>query len=253
TAIIIAIAGWVWLFTINRRRAWLTVIIWLLVGIPVFIIINIISRGGFYYQMIVLNIFYGRSEQGLMFRLVSFFFRRWAIFILAAFVGLFTLIRRRENSIWAYFFVFSLLNIIVTNRHGAVLNYFIPIVAALSIICGREACYLDKKIIKSNHPLAGRIGLLIIALVGLILVNLWQYRRPKKVDLELMNSYRNYIQNLKGDVLLSQMHSLAFLGNKKVFIFPMHFKSHFNYNYEDVDQTLILTDISKQRFTNILD
>ena len=168
-------------------------------------------------------------------------------------LGLLAIIYRRENTIWAYFFVASLINIPMSSRHGAVLNYYLPITAAVAIICGREAGHLEKFLGRTKHPRTARLGFLSLGVLGLLSANLQQYAAPRNSDAILMRGYQWAFGKLKGDILLSQMHSLSFMTGKPIFIFPMTLETTCGPAYEGVDQSQLLADIREKRFTYVID
>ncbi len=249
-AVLFAAAALIWLFTVNRKRALLMGTLFLLLGGAIFIIIDRGTGGEFFRQAVRINA--GRYQPGLMAHLSGFFFRRWLVFFAAAVAGFFAIVRRRENTVWAYFFVAALLHIPMTGRFGANLNYFLPPIAAIAIICGREGWRLNKFLAAKNPRLAG-LTLLLIGVLGLLLANRTGYKRPTSPDILRMNEIRRELRGVEGDILLTQMHSLAFLEGKKVFIFPTSLGAICGQGYRGVDQDKILSDIARQRFAYVLD
>jgi hypothetical protein len=116
TAVIPAAGGLLWLLTRNRRRAAGAGAIILLGGGVLFFLINRESGGEFYHQVFQLNL--GRYQAGKALGLSRVFLGSRGVFFAAALAGLAAMAVRRENSIWAYFFIFSLISILLTGRHG---------------------------------------------------------------------------------------------------------------------------------------
>ena len=245
-----AAAGWLWLLTRDKKRAGQLGAALLVGGGAAFLLINHWSGGQFYHQVFQLNV--GRYQAGKTLGLARVFFGSKAIFFAGALAGLTAMIVRRDNSIWAYFFIFSLLNIPLTGRHGAALNYYLPVIAAGAIICGREGARLDRLLASLSHPAPARLGLLAVAIIGLAAANRYHYFRPTAAKTIMMNSYRRQLSQIPGDILVSRYPQLAARAGKKIFIFPDTLEIVCGPDYNGVDQSVLINDISQHRFALVL-
>lgn len=250
TAIIPAASGGLWLLTRDKRQAGRFGAALLIGGGVAFYLINHWSGGEFYHQVFQLNV--GRYQAGKTLGLARIFFDSEAIFFAGALAGMIAIIVRRDNSIWAYFFIFSLLNIPLTGRHGAALNYYLPVLAAGAIICGREGARLDRFLASLSHPTVGRLGLLVVAILGISAANRYHYFRPTAANTFMMNSYRRQLSRIKGDVLVSRYPQLAARAGKRIFIFPDTLEITCGPDYKGVDQSVLINDISQHRFALVL-
>ncbi len=246
TAVLAAIAGWLWLLANKPLKALVMGAASAVAGLAVFILIERSSGGEFYRQLFVLNV--GRYSFGQAQRMFVNFLSRWGVFFAAAAIA--TVAGTGERGPWRCFFVISLFNGFFAARHGAVAAYYLPVVAATAIVCGIAAGRFDL-------PSAGaalrkrRWGITAAATVGLISANGWQYIRPVRADAVKMEEARGIFSRAAGDILTFQMHSLAFLNGREVFVFPTSLES--TTGFRDLEYSPLYGDIERGRFQVVLD
>jgi hypothetical protein len=247
TAILAAVAGWLWLLLNNPRRALVMGSAMAVAGAIAFVLINRFSGEEFYRQLFILNV--GRAAPGQAEGMFVNFLGRWGIFFAAAVAALF--VGRRQENLWRSFFVFSLLNGVFTFRHGAVIAYYLPVVAAMAILCAVSAPRFDRLLVESKPVWRGRLGLTAVAALGLIAANGWQYIRPTRADAGKMEEYRQAFAQADGEILTFQMHSLAFLNSREVYIFPTSLES--TTGFRGVESSPFFGDIDRGKFKIVLD
>ena len=221
TAVLAAIAGWLWLLVNNSKRALILGLLGMVCGgAIVFVLIDSNSGGEFSRQLFFLNVGWATLDQGG--RLFIGFLNNWGVFFSVAIAAIFS--ARHKQCIWNYFFILSLFNGIFAIRHGAVSAYYLPIIAAIAIICGIYAPRLDRllTIATGEDSRRGRWGLCLAAIIGLTAANSWQYIRPTRDDAHIVKDYWSRISCHYGDILTFQMHSLAFLNLVERFLCSQH-------------------------------
>ncbi len=247
TAITAVAAGWCWLLAQSPRRALVLLLTTAALGGAVFWLLERGSGGEFYRQMFLLNL--GRRDPGRMAGMFLNFLGRWGIFfagaVIAAFAG------GEKARLWRLFFLFSLLNAVFGIRHGATSAYYLPVVASSAILLGIQAPRLAGFLAASGRGGRALWCLLILAVLGTLAANREGYVRPVSADREKMALYRAAFSRIPGEILTFQMHSLAFLDGREVFIFPTSLES--TTGFRGLESSPFFRDLEEGRFAGALD
>jgi 4-amino-4-deoxy-L-arabinose transferase-like glycosyltransferase len=129
------LAALVWLWTQNKRR---TIELFLLVaglGVVLFVLINMLTGGGFYYNIVTANV----NEFGWD-RLTNQLSRLWGDYwIILLLGGLFLGLGWRSQKSWllvAPFLVGASISALTIGKIGSNVNYFLELAAALAMVAG---------------------------------------------------------------------------------------------------------------------
>ena len=139
------LAAFVWLWVHNRRRALELALLVAGVGAVLFIVLNLITQGGFFFNIVTANVNEFRWEQ-LEDQLNRFWEDGWIILLMAA---AFLALGWRSVKSWflvAPFLVGGALTALTIGKIGSNINYFLEIAAALAIVAGMMMAWAR------NHP-----------------------------------------------------------------------------------------------------
>ena len=126
------LAGFVWLWTRDKRRAFSLALLVGGLGIALFFVINTLTDGGFYYNIVAANVNAFAWER-LRENLAQLWRDNYIILVLSV---LFLSIGWRTQKSWpilSFFLVGALLSALTVGKIGSNVNYFLELSAALAL------------------------------------------------------------------------------------------------------------------------
>jgi len=246
-----------------RSRVWLAGKLLLAVGgitLALFLIINMLTGGGFYLNIVIANInaFYWQSVHIHAREIRDSFY---PLLILG---GLFLLIERRiikeRTSIWPLVLSYLLAagtGSVTVGKTGSNVNYLIEFCAALSLASGSALAWLG------SLKWHGKAWLQILAVATIafqlnIIVN-WKsidygnfgdFLTHRVANKENVERLEQIVKNSSGIVLADEYMGLIPLAGKRLYIEPHTFKQMSEAGI--VDETSFVTDIRDSKFDVIL-
>jgi hypothetical protein len=233
----------IYLFSKNKTLAMKIAIIFLVSVMVPFIILNSITQGQFYSHMIV---YQGLLPQfDLIVKAYSEFLKlHIIIFILGTIISIYLLITKKYLLFALYFFISAITDISV-GRPGASANYFLELIAVLSILCAFAFNRFQTQI--KQGTLWGLI--ILTALVSQLLINAHNPFSSFEKDVQINKDVTNLISSTPGDIL-SEDAGLVVLNNKTLYIewFMNTQLSQKGY----WDQSNFVSDLKNKRFSLII-
>ena len=243
------LAGFVWLWTQDKRRAfWLALLVGGL-GIALFFLINTLTNGGFYYNIVIANV-NAFSWERLNDNLAQLWRDNYIILVLSA---LFLFVGWRSQKSWpilALFLVGAFLSGLTIGKIGSNINYFLELAAALALVGGALVVW------SQAYPWRNIAVLLLIALqIGLSLRSSMQ----RNVDWLLSQRYLDFIalqmleqeiKDMDGPVLADEYMGLLTMNDRPLYLQPFELSQLANAGMWD--QQPLLDEIKNQNFDGIL-
>ena len=243
------LAAFVWLWTQEKRRAVQLALVVGGVGIALFGVINALTGGGFFYNIVTANV----NEFGWE--------RLWDHLkalsekapIILAMGGIFFIGAWKELKGWALlgpFLVGAAFSALTIGKIGSNINYFLELTAALSLAGGAMIVWSAKR--PWRHT---AILLLLIIQMGMLAKSTmdesvgWNLA-SRRADFNALQMLNQIVKNLESDVLADEYMGLLTLQNRPLYIQPFEVTQLANAGLWD--QEPLLEDIANQRFSGIL-
>lgn len=243
------LAAFVWLWTQEKRHAVRLALLVGGVGGGVFGVINTLTDGGFFYNIVTANV----NEFG--------WDRLWNHLkalsgkapIILAMGGVFLVGDWKELKGWALlgpFLAGAALSALTIGKIGSNVNYFLELTAALSLVGGAMIVWSAKR--PWQHT---AILLLLTIQMGLLAKSTmdesvgWNLA-SRRADFNALQMLNQTVKNLEGDVLADEYMGLLTLQNRPLYIQPFEVTQLANAGLWD--QEPLLDDIINQRFSGIL-
>jgi hypothetical protein len=213
------LAGFVWLFTQDKRRAlWLAFLVGGL-GIGLFLLFNAFTDGGFYYNIITANV----NEFGWE-RLTNSLTDLWNLSYLILLLGaLFLLLGWRTQKSWpllALFFVGAALSALTIGKIGSNINYFLELAAAFALLAGLALVW------SQNHPWRYVTVTLLLAIqIGLLLessmrTNVDFILASRLADTSALKLLEQEVKDTDGPILADEYMGLLTINNRPLYLQP---------------------------------
>jgi len=246
------LAAFVWLWTHDRRQALRLAALVGGLSLLLFLVLNILTRGGFYFNIVTANV----NEFDIERVQQKWRELREAVPILLVLGGAFLFLAPRRVRTWpllAPYLVGACLSAVTIGKIGSNINYLLELSVALSLVAGafvvwsRERPWLRAGLLVL---LAIQTGLLMQAtLRGPVEGLKWRVlpaRDPNDLDFENLNWV---IKSADGPVLADEFMGLMTLQNKPLYIQPFEVTQLANAGLWD--QTPLLESIRRQEFPAI--
>ena len=242
------LAAFVWLWTQDRRQALRLAALVGGTGLGLFLILNVLTRGGFYFNVVTANVNEFDIER---------LERHWrnlrkAIPILLIFGGAFLFLAPRRLRSWPLlvpYLVGATLSALTIGKIGSNVNYLLELCAALSLVAGAwvawsRQCHWLRAVLLIL--LALQVGQLMQAtLKGPVEGLKWQLKPAGALkDLE------RFVATADGPVLADEFAGILTLQNRPLYIQPFEVTQLANAGLWD--QTALLTGIHNREFPLIL-
>ena len=245
------LAAGVWLLAHNRRQA---IGLAILVGglaLGVFLVLNRLTQGGFYFNIVTANV----NEFGLD-RLQWNLYRFWnAAAIPVCLGGASLLLIRRWNPLWplaAPYLIGAALSALTIGKIGSNVNYFLELCAALSLAAGVVLAWSRRTL--SVHT--GRIGIvLLLALaVGPLIQTTFKEVTPdlyqRRAATHELAQLEKIVADTPGPVLADEYMGLLTLQGRLLTIQPFEVTQLARVGLWD--QTPVVDGIQKKEYPLIL-
>ena len=243
------LAGFVWLWTQEKRRAfWLALLVGGL-GITLFFLINTLTNGGFYYNIVSANV-NAFSWQRLNENLIRLWRDNYLILVLSA---LFLFIGWRTQKSWplvAFFLVGAFLSALTVGKIGSNVNYFLELAAALALVGGALVVW------SQTYPWRNTAILLLITLqIGLSLrasmqLNVDWILSQRYSDFNAMQMLEQEVKDMDGPVLADEYMGLLTMNDRPLYLQPFELSQLANAGMWN--QQPLLDEIKNQNIEAIL-
>ncbi|MGZ9166527.1 MAG: hypothetical protein ACXW4U_15260 [Anaerolineales bacterium] len=243
------LAGFVWLWTHDQRRAVALALLVGGLGIALFLLINILTDGGFYYNIVTANVNEFAWER-LKDNLGQLWKDHYIILVLSA---LFLLIGWRSQRSWpilAFFLVGAFLSALTIGKIGSNLNYFLELAAALALVGGALVAWSE------TYPWRNTAVLLLIAIqIGLLLRSSMQLNvdwilGQRYLDFDALQMLEQEVKRMDGPVLADEYMGLLTMNDRPLYIQPFEVSQLADAGMWD--QQPLLDEIKNQSFDGIL-
>ncbi len=243
------LAGFVWLWTQDRRRAfWLALLVGGL-GMALFFLINTLTTGGFYYNIVSANV-NAFSWERLKGNLAQLWRDNYIILVLSA---LFLFIGWRSQKSWpilAFFLVGAFLSGLTIGKIGSNINYFLELAAALALVGGALVVW------SQAYPWRNIAVLLLITLqIGLSLRSSMQRNvdwllSQRYLDFNALQMLEQEVGRMDRPVLADEYMGLLTMNDRPLYLQPFELSQLANAGMWD--QQPLLDEIKNQSFDGIL-
>ena len=243
------LAGFVWLWTQDKRRAISLALLVGGLGIALFILINVITNGGFYYNIVTANV-NDYSWERLKDNLLQLWRDNYIILVLSL---LFLFVGWRSQKSWpilALFLVGAFLSALTVGKIGSNVNYFLELAAALALVGGALVSWSE------TYPWRSTAVLLLIALqIGLSLrasmqLNVDWILSQRYFDFESMQILEQEVNAMDGPVLADEYMGLLTMNDRPLYLQPFELSQLANAGRWD--QQPLLDEIKNQNIDGIL-
>jgi Dolichyl-phosphate-mannose-protein mannosyltransferase len=243
------LAALVWLWTQNKRR---TIELFLLVaglGVVLFFVINLLTNGGFYYNIVTANVNEFGSTR-LSDHLSRLWEENWIILLLG---GLFLGLGWRSQKSWplvAPFLVGASISALTIGKIGSNVNYFLELAAALAMVAGIVMIW--------SRPYPWRNAAFIL-LISIQFGILFSSSMGNNVDWILATHQRDFtaLQLLEQEVikmpepvLADEDMGLLTMNGQRLYLQP--FEVTQLAKMDEWDEQLLLDEIAAHKFGGIL-
>ncbi|HMD82556.1 MAG TPA: hypothetical protein VKE92_14670, partial [Anaerolineales bacterium] len=243
------LAGFVWLWTQDRRSAfWLALLVGGL-GVALFFLINTITTGGFYYNIVTANV-NAFSWERLKGNLAQLWRDNYIILVLSA---LFLFIGWRSQKSWpilAFFLVGAFLSGLTIGKIGSNINYFLELAAALALVGGALVVW------SQAYPWRNIAVLLLITLqIGLSLRSSMQRNvdwliSQRYLDFNALQMLEQEVGRMDRPVLADEYMGLLTMNDRPLYLQPFELSQLAEAGLWD--QQPLLDEIKNQSFDGIL-
>jgi hypothetical protein len=242
------LAGFAWLWTKDKRQAIALALLVSGLGIVLFLLINFLTSGGFYYNIVTANV-NEFSWARLMENLGLLWRDNQIILVLSA---LFLLIGWRSQKSWpllATFLVGAFMSGLTIGKIGSNINYFLELAAALALVGGVLVVW------SQVYPWRNIVVLLVITLqIGLLLRsslerNVDWILGPRYLDSEALQMLEQEVKRMDGPVLADEYMGLLTINHRPLYLQPFEVSQLANTG--KWNQQPLLEDIENQTFDGI--
>jgi len=211
SALLVPAAFW-HLWRTGRRTAIVSLIVFAVAGLASLIWIQQWSGGWFWRSTITAQ----ATEYiwGFFTQRTREFLQEHAILTAGALAWLVYQIARCEVDVWGALAILSVLNILLTGKQGAAINYYVPFIAAAGIGCAIAIDRLLRSVPSEWSAAVGSGLMLILTLQGVI----WWLHPigvPTEADRKAGDRIVNLIRSTKGDVLTERRVTFAMLAGRR--------------------------------------
>lgn len=240
-------AAYLYLYTQNKKIALKLIGYMAFLGLAIFALLDILTRGQFYLHIVKYNANFFTLKQLWFF--MSHEVNTYTLMLIISFITAILWIKNPQRKIIAFYFLFAFLVQLTVGKVGSMLNYLIEPIA----VCGVMEGVLIDDAIKFAKKEKNQVVLAAVAF--LILIQLGNYRfgpntlswgwRPQppfeKLD--------KYVENADGPVLAENLGILP-AHNKEIYFDPFIFTQLY---YQGIwDQNKIVKDIVNKKFSLIM-
>lgn len=248
-------AAFVWLWSHNKRRALALAFLVGGLGLTLFFIINTLTDGGFYYNIVTANV----NEFGWA-RLKDNLNRLWDDAYLILSLGvLFLLLGWRSRQDWqskkswpllAPFLVGAFFSGLTIGKIGSNINYFLELAAALALIAGI--------LIVWTRPYPWRHALVIflisiqfgILLQSSMINNVDWILSPRRMDFTQLQFLEQEVKKMADPILADEYMGMLTMNDRPLYLQPFEVSQLANAGMWD--QQPLLDEIAAQNFDGIL-
>jgi hypothetical protein len=243
------LAGFVWLWTQDKRRAFSLALLVGGLGIALFFLINTLTNGGFYYNIVTANV-NSFSWERLKDNLAQLWADNYIILVLSV---VFLFIGWRSQKSWlivAFFLVGGLLSALTVGKIGSNVNYFLELAAALALVGGAFVVWSEA------YPWRSTVVLLLIALqIGLLLRSSMQLNvdwilSQRYSDFNAMQMLEQEVKDMDGPVLADEYMGLLTMNDRPLYFQPFELSQLAEAGMWD--QKPLLDEIKNQNIDGIL-
>ncbi|HEX6033407.1 MAG TPA: glycosyltransferase family 39 protein, partial [Anaerolineales bacterium] len=243
------LAGFVWLWTKDKRHAIALALLVGGLGIALFLFINTVTDGGFYYNIVTANVNEFTWER-LGENLAQLWRDNQLILVLSV---LFLLIGWRSQKSWpllAVFLVGAFLSALTIGKIGSNINYFLELAAALALVGGVLVVW------SQVYPWRNVVVLLLIALqLGLLLRSSMQLNvdwilGQRYLDFNALQRLEQEVKRMDGPVLADEYMGLLTMNDRPLYLQPFELSQLAHAGMWD--QQPLLEEIRNQNFDGIL-
>ena len=243
------LAGFVWLWTQEKRRAFSMALLVGGLGIAIFLLINTLTNGGFYYNIVTANVNAFAWER-LMENLAQLWRDNYIILVLSA---LFLFIGWRTQKSWpilAFFLAGAMLSALTVGKIGSNVNYFLELSVALALVGGALVVWSE------TYPWRNIAVLgLIVLQIGLLLrasmqLNVDWILSQRYSDFNAMQTLEQEVKDMDGPVLADEYMGLLTMNDRPLYLQPFELSQLANAGMWD--QQPLLDEIKNQNIDGIL-
>jgi hypothetical protein len=218
-------AAFIWLlFTARWRKGIQLAVITGAVTLGLFLLLNMLTRGGFYLNIVTANVnpFYWNTVRNYF---NEFFDNSYLlVFLILAFLVLARFVWRSQTWIIALPYLFAaILSAITIGKDGSNVNYLFEFSAALAFTSGAALAWVGR-----SPWLKALVAVVLVFQVGMLAdwtQNNFTGRVMEKVEIEpLIASMTNRVREAEGIVLADEYMGLIPLAGKRLYYQPFEFK-----------------------------
>ena len=243
------LAGFVWVWTQEKRRGvWFALLVGGL-GIALFFLLNTLTSGGFYYNIVTANVNDFSWE-----RLRDHLLQLWrdnSVILGLGLVFLCTAWRTQKSwPVLAFFLVGAFLSALTIGKIGSNVNYFLELAAALALVGGALMSWSEP------YPWRNTAVVLLLAIqLGLSLrasmqSNVDWILNQRYFDFEAMQMLEQEVLRMEGPVLADEYMGLLTMNDRPLYLQPFEVSQLANEGRWD--QQPVLDEIKNQTFDGIL-
>ncbi|MFN2233209.1 MAG: hypothetical protein ACK2U1_03205 [Anaerolineales bacterium] len=249
------LAAFVWLLRLNKRRAFELVLLVGGIGIGLFIILNIWTDGGFFYNIVTANVndFSIDRLKDLLTRLKNDTYILLFFGIIFVAIGWRAKTRLKELNPWwllAPFLVGAFLSGLTIGKIGSNINYFLELSAALALIAGILVIW------SRSHPWFHTAVIFLITIqIGILLESSmesavdWELT-PRRMDFAQLQLLEQEVKKMDDPVLADEYMGMLTMNDRPLYIQPFEVSQLANAGRWD--QQPFLDEIRSKEFDGIL-
>jgi hypothetical protein len=246
------LAAFVWLFVnVNRRKA---ITLALIVGVTcglLFLLLNIATSGGFYFNIVTANINEWSAER-MWWNFGNLYVAAPVLIAMSLFSLLLFWKRKNVWSLTTPYLIGALISALTIGKIGSNVNYFLELCAAFGFAVGAVISWV-RTWSRSRFVSIASLALLSFQAIGLAKVTLEAeapiVRERKSQDDDLIWLHNIVLQS-DGEVLADEYMGMLTLSNKPLILQP--FEVTQLANAKVWDQTSLVNDINAKKFSHIL-
>jgi len=243
------LAGFVWLWTQNKRRAIALALLVGGLGVALFFLINSLTDGGFYYNIVTANV----NEFGwerLGFQLERLWGENWIILLLSLlFLGL----GWRSQKSWpllAPFLVGAFISALTIGKIGSNVNYFLELSAALAMIVGVLFVWSQSNAwrnIAVIFLISIQFGMLFKSSMG---ENVDWILGTRYNDIDALQLLEQDVKKMPGPILADEYMGMLTMNGRPLYLQPFEVTQLANAGMWD--EQPLLDEIAAQNFDGVL-
>ncbi len=243
------LAALVWLWTQNKRRAIELFVLVAGLGIGIFILINMLTSGGFFYNIVTANVneFNGFRLRDQLTRLWQ---DGWIILLLGGFFLIFGWRSQKSWVLVAPFLVGAFISALTVGKVGSNVNYFLELAAALAMVAGFVMVW-SKPYPWRNAAivffLSIQFGIMISSSMA---SNVDWILATHQLDFPALQLLEQEVKNMAEPVLADEDMGMLTLNSQRLYLQPFEVTQLARMNAWD--QQPLLDEIAAQKFGGIL-